>query len=264
MCKVALLYYDLNQYAEGYRYFEQHLRLSDYEYMHTNYYHTTFSYGNVYKILILQKYSLELFKTIKFPNYRSYWSTSSYLGLLFFIDDKSYFCVSPIWNKSFHFLVMQCKKLHTNIVHLFKNSMYIPDLWYLMTLEDMELFVGSPKGTDVTKLPFVSNPFAKIGQNLVYEHLLQVIFLKANTSLSYFTKNSSAPHAGDIYLQGWNTYSYFGQQQIVLLKFQNFQFITCYSEQFISMSFFLSPFQPVVWGMLLTSVLIILLVVYLY
>lgn len=267
-CKVAFLFYDLNKQVDGNKSFGIYLKSSDYEFRHTgdrSPIQLVFNFRNVYKILLLQKQSLGLLKSITPNYYNLYMAFSSYLGVLFSTDEKSFsLCVLPISKKSFKLGTMKCKTLYANIVQTFKDSLSVPDTWYLRNLEDTQLFAGFPEGVDFTKLSIIFNPFSHFAQNSTYEHLLQVLFSKANRSLLHYPANGREAHTSEIFLAGLSSDFFVAQQQFVLSKFQSYQFITCYSEKFISMSFFLLPFQPIVWGVLLTSVVCISLIVLLY
>lgn len=120
---------------------------------------------------------------------------------------------------------------------------------------------------EYTKLTFYSNPFNRLENLSVYLHLFQSVFRQANASLRHHYEDEwwgfkYGARLGlstlDTPWQDWPT------MRSVIFRFHGHRFITCYSQTFISFKFYLTPFQPLIWGALVGSVVIVSVVLSLF
>ncbi|OXA37360.1 hypothetical protein Fcan01_27855 [Folsomia candida] len=247
------------------------LWLSDYVYGHKYYSKFHYQHDNVSKILISTIGKSELENFYIYPRRRAYFEISSTsfdkLGVLYSSGNTSrIICVQPIGIMTFTYLTMKCAALDKNILHTFNNLNSIPTLWILKNFKNMDIGYRT-KAFHVVAAPLISNPFNRTGKLSIYQHLLQIIFSKANASLHFFP----SPTNSGIYKPRISTLT-LGRIKLtrsryrnsVPLKFDGYQFLTCHSESFVSFRFYVIPFQSVVWGSLMGTIVILVVTVHLY
>ncbi|OXA49431.1 hypothetical protein Fcan01_15918 [Folsomia candida] len=223
---------------------------------------------NVYKILISAIEKSILQKILEYPN-RSFVPGKPILdnfGILFIARNQaSTLCVQPIGSASKQISTMKCKKADSeSIVQLFRDLHSVPILWRVVSPEHMHIEISNYKHIDFSKLVYYSNPFERLDKLSVYQHLFQSVFRQANASLHYHSNAINYGATLELFfiehtLLHWDTIT-----RHVIFKFHGYQFMSCHSETYISFEFYVAPFQPLVWGMFISSVVIVALVLSLY
>lgn len=147
---------------------------------------------------------------------------------------------------------MICAKMRnshpTNVLKIFLELRNPPKTWYL----------GVTEGTDIPDLWNTStsspldNPFKSNSTASLYLYLLQIIFQtrRSNATLS----NGWLSYRGQSSYLYHQKYDYYPPNGVIATtKWTGHQFLSCYSQKYISFQFYLTPFQPEVWGMLIFS-----------
>ncbi|OXA54718.1 hypothetical protein Fcan01_11212 [Folsomia candida] len=248
------------------------MRASDHQYKPckgaVSYYR--FAHKNVMKILISAIVKSDLNELFEYPYLEpgSGHPIFDNFGILFLARNQTFhLCVQPIGQTSKSISTMQCKHSgNGSIVQLFRKLISVPILWRVESNKAMHI-EESPHGQlDFSKLPFYSNPFNRLENYSVYQHLLQSVFRQANASLyCNYGEWRRFNYGARLQLTRINgLYDGLERGQSVIFRYNGCQFITCYSQTYISFEFYFSPFPPVVWGILLVSVVIVSVVLTLF
>ncbi|OXA49155.1 hypothetical protein Fcan01_15596 [Folsomia candida] len=127
-----------------------------------------------------------------------------------------------------------------------------PIVWRLATSTEFDPKVG--KNFDFAQDNLKSDLFADSENNPMYQRLIGIVFRKVNISFFYDSYRLNLKSGATLgvhkivtTLPTTNNPFWKATRQVVY-KFQGYQFITCYSESFLSLKFYLVPFQPAVWG----------------
>ncbi|OXA47706.1 hypothetical protein Fcan01_17968 [Folsomia candida] len=250
-------------------YYTRWMGASDHQYKHGKPVHSSsFIYKNVFKILVSATEKSKFNTIFEYP-YRTPDAGSpifDYLGVLFLSQDGTFsLCVQPIGVMSKSIYTMNCKNsANEEIVPLFSNLLSIPMVWRLDIKEITVAFMNS-EFVDISKLAFYANPFNRLSNTSVYQHLLQSVFCHANASLHYHDnprRHTYGARLGISFMD--STSEKWARRRLVAFRFHGYRFITCYSETIISFKFYVSPFQPLLWGMLVASVVTVSIVLILF
>ncbi|OXA46253.1 hypothetical protein Fcan01_19320 [Folsomia candida] len=247
------------------------LSLSDYRYKHKDYSEFSYDLRDVSKILISTIGKSELEKYYIYPRRNHFTVTSTIydkLGVVYSYGNKSHIlCAQPAGIASNRYSTMQCEAVDQNIVHTFNKLNSVPTSWMLKNVDNMDI-LHRLKAFDVIGVSLSFNPVNRTGKFSIYQHLLQVVFSKANESLHFLPRPSIVDDyklVGAFVNLGRIELTQNGHERnIVPFKFNGYQFLTCHSESFVSFQFYIIPFQHDVWGLLVCTISILVVTLLLY
>ncbi|OXA46150.1 hypothetical protein Fcan01_19030 [Folsomia candida] len=170
------------------------------------------------------------------------------------------FCVKEQDVKDVHEGNLNCVDKIDSLITAFSILTTPPKYWEEFYVEDLD----TQKDNFTINITLVNdidpfNPFDR-SRPYTFEHLAQAVFRKANaTLLSAVSGRFQHSRIGLEYIAYHHVDS-----TTVHLKFLGFQFLTCYSESYLSFRFYVDPFQPDLWTALGICLFVITAIVWAY
>ncbi|OXA40864.1 Glutamate receptor ionotropic, delta-1 [Folsomia candida] len=186
-----------------------------------------------------------------FQNKRTFYN---YIAFIFYSRDNTRFCVVPTALSR-----VQCEyfeRTRDSVVVSFKALTSAPEYWILNGFS-----VTTGRGLIATRgnLPNLGNPFANDSTLKALVSLARIAFHQANLTILEIPIRGIIPNEAYISVHQFDRVNLIGSRQIVVSKFVGYKFLTCYTEQFITFYFYVTPFKLEVWIGLLAAILIFVL-----
>ncbi|OXA39428.1 hypothetical protein Fcan01_25626 [Folsomia candida] len=155
------------------------------------------------------------------------------------------------------------------VVETFVTLLRNPNTWELSTLSSTDI-ATKEQVHHITQYPYskifnVFDPFRSPGS--IYQHIFHSIFYPANSSLLHHTDPSQGNELPSVGLTRFSrTYNLgsFPGVQMFALRMEGFQFLTCWSQPYLTFAFYLTPFQPSLWICIMTFLIVLIVMLKLY
>ncbi|OXA58957.1 hypothetical protein Fcan01_04722 [Folsomia candida] len=210
---------------------------------------------NVYAI-IATTYTKEILTNVSLSG-KLYVQTIINFGIAFNLGNGYYeLCTQRAGGRA-EISEMNCNQHGVNVVTRFQDLQTIQTKWEIFGIDNIDIVIpkGAKKQIDFMSHPKFINPFDRIANYPIHQHIAQIVFRKINGTLAYCT--CLLRGHSNIKLGHFTQYDY-GDSIKVPLEFTGYKFLSCYSETAISFQFYVAPFKRDVWICLMASILLVI------
>lgn len=139
-----------------------------------------------------------------------------------------------------------------NVLQIFQKSRQPPRQWFT---NGIHLGISREHDqSDITALKQNSNAMNRLGKmHSVHLDHIGTVFAKSNSSLIFDIDKNQWKAESRFDLGVLNSRPTFGRDIFILTGLGGYAFLSCYSQRVITFDFYVTPFQPELWGALLVS-----------
>ncbi|OXA63544.1 hypothetical protein Fcan01_01189 [Folsomia candida] len=219
---------------------------------------------NVFTVLFVSNHH-----TKRIPRTSLYLSGIDHFAIALIYSDKKYvtFCVHR-QGEDLHVANIICQNTIGNVLSQFVLLTISPKTWYLDEIEEPVLVSRVPwRRVDITSAPtIIPNPFDRTrSSSSIQLYLAQLVMRKAgNVTLFYGRISGPAFYEAQLSLKNAIKTNYFDGDTIIAPYFSGYQFLTCYTQAWLSFKFYIEPFHPHVWSWVITFLFVVIIVTVTY
>lgn len=154
----------------------------------------------------------------------------------------------------------KCKLMDRSVPEMFKDLSRPPEIWGIS--DDTASRQVSYDGSDIV-IHTLENPFVRGEEFLdITNYIIYTVLKRENVSRMTFKLNNFYAQVEYVKYEWWRWGKH--HRQFVTTSFAGFQFLSCYQENFMTFTFYITPFKSEVWISLIVSIaaLIIALVIF--